>query len=104
MPPITRQTIRSQIEKQRADPIALTANSNAVTTIVGGRPNRSATPPANQAPTADPSSADATAVPSRKLPGSNVSRIALVAPLMTDESNPKRRPPSAAASASPVTP
>ncbi len=61
-------------------------------------------PPANQAPTAEPSSAEATAVPRRKLPGSNCSRMAPVVPLMTELSNPKSSPPSAAASASPVTP
>ncbi len=50
------------------EPIELDAKSSAVNFIAGIRPHRSATRPAIRAPTAEPSSAEATANPS--LPGS----------------------------------
>src|SRR5918995_4026349 len=59
--------------------------------------------PANQAPTAQPINAEATANPSRNGPVSNCSPIALTAPLMTAVSKPNRKPPRAAVAATRTT-
>ncbi len=62
-----------QVEKVRRlsampEPMELAAKRSAVSFIAGIRPHRSATRPAINAPTAEPSRAEATAKPSR--PGS----------------------------------
>src|SRR5690625_7196133 len=65
--------------------------------IVGTRPSLFATGPANQAPTAQPISAEETANPFSPAPSSNCPARASTAPLITAVSNPNRKPPSAAA-------
>src|SRR5690606_38557811 len=72
-------------------------------TMTGIRPSLFARLPANQAPTAQPISADETANPCRPGPSSNAPASASTAPLMTAVSNPNRNPPSAAAILIPMT-
>ena len=71
--------------------------------MTGMRPQRSARRPARNAPTAHPSSATATANPVRKASRAKSDLMASSAPLMTDESNPNRKPPRAPAIASAMT-
>jgi len=85
-PPITRQNARSTMEKGSAEPTALTTNSTAAICITRIRPKRSASPPANQAPAAAPSSARDTVRPVAAVPTVKRSWIALTAPLITDVS------------------
>ena len=95
--------MRSQIENGSAVPTADTRKMDAATSITRMRPNRSASGPANQAPTAEPSSAIDTTKPISPSPVLNSSRMALTAPLMTEESKPNRKPPSAATPATRMT-
>ncbi len=67
------------------------------------RPIRSARRPAVAAPNAQPISAAAITWASTSEPTSNRSRIATTAPLMTELSYPKRKPPMAAAAAMKMT-
>jgi hypothetical protein len=53
MPPTIRHTMSSSRDVAAPVPIALTRNSSAATRIIGTRPSRSASGPANQAPTAN---------------------------------------------------
>ena len=82
-PPTTRQIVRSQGAKASAEPTALTANSTAATSMMRTRPKRSASGPANQAPTAQPSSAEETTKPSRPADIPNSAWMASTVPLMT---------------------
>ena len=65
------------------DPIELAAKSSAVRRIACTRPARSATRPAISAPTAEPSSAEATAKPSRPASAWKCRSRAPTVPLMT---------------------
>ena len=93
-----RQMIRSQTANARPDPMELIANSAAAMSMTRTRPYLSAAGPANQAPAAEPSRAQATAKPdsSGLSCRPNWSFRASTAPLMTLESKPKRKPPTAA--------
>ncbi len=82
-PPNTRQAVSSTAENDRDDPMALARNTAAAITITLIRPNRSASGPANQAPTAQPSRADETTKPSSRSDIWKVVWIASTAPLMT---------------------
>ena len=68
MPPTTRKITTSQTLGARPVPIALIRNSAAAIFITDSRPIRSASRPAVTAPSAAPSSAEATANPSVVLP------------------------------------
>ena len=102
-PPTTRQTIRSHTPKASPEPIAETKNRIAAITITGIRPYLFASEPANQAPTAQPSSAEETAKPVSPAPRENSSESAETAPLITEVSKPNRNPPTAAAIEMPTT-
>ena len=99
----TRQRANSHAEKANPVPTELTRNRIADIFMVGMRPYRSATLPAYQAPTAQPSRATATTMPVRWLLMANLYWIASTAPLITALSKPKRKPPMAAAMARPRT-
>ena len=62
-PPMTRQKVRSHAAKASPEPIALTMNRPAAISMTRTRPSRSASGPANQAPTAQPSRAEETTKP-----------------------------------------
>jgi hypothetical protein len=85
-PPMTRQMVRSTALKASADPMALETNRAAAISITRTRPQRSASGPANQAPTAHPSSADETTNPSTTEFRSKVDSSASTVPLMTEVS------------------
>ena len=102
-PPSTRQTMRSATPNARPAPSELTTNRVAPMIITGMRPHRSARLPARYAPTAHPSRATATANPVRAALSSKSVLMASSAPLMTEESKPNRKPPSAPAIASAMT-
>ena len=84
-------------------PSAETKNNEAPSNMVARRPNRSATLPAKYAPAAEPSSAEATAKPVTNSLRANWPCTASTAPLTTEESKPKRNPPTAAEIAKPMT-
>ena len=94
-----RQTASSTSERDAPEKTALTTKSAAVTSIVRVRPQRSATSPVPQAPATHPSNAEETVRPIATSPASNCSASAATVPLITAVSNPKRKPPSAAAAA-----
>src|SRR5699024_11941132 len=98
-----RHTIRSHTPKARPEPIAETKNRIAAMTITGMRPKRLAREPANQTPTAHPSSAEETAKPVRPAPRENSAERAPTAPLITEVAQPNRNPPTAAAIEIPTT-
>src|SRR5690606_23244029 len=102
-PPTTRHTMRSITPNASPDPIEDIRNSTAAISITGMRPSLLASPPANQAPTTQPSSAEETAKPDSPAPSENWSVSASTAPLMTAVSKPNRKPPSAAAMQMPMT-
>ena len=102
-PPTRRQITRSQVAKAKPEPIEEIRNSTAAQNMMRVRPQRSARRPAKKAPKAQPMSADATAKPLAPAERPNWSLIASTAPLITDESKPKRKPPTAAAMANAVT-
>src|SRR5699024_5023821 len=102
-PPTTRHTIRPHTPKARPEPTAEMKNRIAAITITGIRPNRFERAPANQAPMAQPSSAEETAKPVSPAPRENSSESALTAPLITEVSKPNRNPPTAAAIEIPTT-
>lgn len=62
-PPISRHALSSQSENASPDPIELATKRIAASTMTGLRPNASASWPANQAPTAQPSRVMATVNP-----------------------------------------
>ena len=95
-PPIRRHRIRSYTPMGNPWPIDAMKNITAAISMTGRRPNRSASDPVNQAPTAEPMRAIDTTKPMANDPRLNVSLIAEVAPLMTAESQPNSRPPRAA--------
>ncbi len=101
-PLITRQRIRSGTLKVRAAPIDDTKNSTAPSSMTFNRPQRSERAPAMMAPTAQPSRATATTKPVSTCPSSKLPSTASTAPLMTEESKPKRKPPTAAATERPM--
>ncbi len=101
-PPMTRQRMRSPTLKVRPEPIDETKNMIAPRNITRRRPQRSDRLPAMIAPTAQPSSATATTKPVMTGFSSKFPSIESTAPLMTDESKPKRNPPTAAATESPT--
>src|SRR5699024_12200912 len=72
-------------------------------TSTGKGPKRLESSPENQAPTAQPSSAEETAKPVRPAPRENSSDRAPTAPLITEVSKPNRNPPTAAAIEIPTT-
>ncbi len=94
---MNRQNPRSQTEKANPDPIDETRKSTAPTIITLGRPQRSARLPANHAPTAEPIRAIATTKPVTPEARSKWLVIESTAPLITEVSKPKRKPPTAAA-------
>jgi len=96
-PPITRHTSRSGTENARPEPTELTMNMTEPSSMTRRRPQLSASRPAYQAPTAQPRSAIETTKPLRKSPRRKWEPRASTAPLMTEESKPKRKPPTAAA-------
>ncbi len=65
-PPMNRQTAKSITSKASPAPMDEITNKMAPVNITRGRPQRSASPPANQAPTAQPISATATTSPETK--------------------------------------
>jgi len=101
-PAMKRQRARSQALHAIADRIDETKKRTAPSTITCVRPHRSASLPPDHAPSAQPSRAIATTRPVTVELRSNCPSIASTAPLMTDESKPKRNPPTAAAIASAV--
>jgi len=62
-PPKIRQIIRLTGSHANAEPIDVMAKTVAAISITRTRPSRSASGPANQAPTAQPSSAEETTKP-----------------------------------------
>jgi len=91
-----RNTIRTSRLPASAEPIALIVKRTAAARMMWMRLNRSASGPAYQAPTAQPSRAELTAKPSSPELAWNWSSIAVTAPLITEVSKPKRKPPRAA--------
>lgn len=94
-PPTRRHAIRSHSEKAYADPTELTANRRAAATMTFLRPQRSASPPANQAPAARPRSVMATVKPRTLALKPKSAWMESTAPLMTAVSKPNRSPPTA---------
>jgi hypothetical protein len=66
-PPKIRQIVSSHAVKERPEPTALMKKTVAASTMTLMRPYRSASGPANQAPTALPSSAEETTNPRTRL-------------------------------------
>src|SRR5699024_3733309 len=89
-------------EKVKPDPSELTTNRNAASSITLRRPHLSASRPAYHAPTAHPSRATETMKPVRNGFNSKCELMESTAPLMAEESNPKRKPPTAAAIETPI--
>src|SRR5918998_6273495 len=100
VPAMNRQSARSQALHAIADRTEEMKNRIAPSTMTRVRPQRSARRPPAQAPSAQPSRAMATTSPVTVELRSNWPSMALTAPLMTEESNPNRKPPTAAANAS----
>jgi hypothetical protein len=75
------------------EPQALTIKHTAATRIMPRRPKRSARRPAKNAPTAQPSSIDATLNPVPTLSELNAPCSPSIVPLMTPLSKPNRKPP-----------
>src|ERR1700761_7040111 len=96
VPPTKRNRLNAAIFQASPVPIELTKKIAAAISMTAMRPWRSASGPANQAPTAEPSSAPATAKPSNQEAAPDQSLIASTAPLITAVSKPKRKPPIAA--------
>ena len=94
---MTRQKARSHTPTASAAPIELAKNITAPSSITRSRPQRSEREPANIAPTAQPSRAMATTRPVTKSLSAKSPWMDSTAPLMTDESKPNRKPPTAAA-------
>jgi amino acid transporter len=95
-PPSSRPAMKTPAEPAAPVMSALNKKRAAVSSMVGRRPTKSATVPARKAPTAQPSSTEATANP---VPAAWVPKAparASTAPLMTPLSKPKRKPPTAA--------
>ena len=78
-----RKTMSMPMFVANPAPRALTRNSTAAICMTRSRPKRSAIRPADMAPAAAPSSAEATAKPSVVDSTLNTSPMALTAPLMT---------------------
>jgi hypothetical protein len=95
--------MRSQSLNAKPEPIELATKSTAASTMTRFRPQMSAGWPANQAPTAQPMRVMATVIPTAAAPRLNSAWNELTAPLITEVSNPNRRPPSAAARVTPST-
>src|SRR5215475_11187481 len=87
------------MSQARPVPIELTKKIAAAIFMTAIRPWRSASGPANQAPSAEPSRAPATAKPSNQEAAPDQSLMASTAPLMTAVSKPNRNPPIAAEAA-----
>src|ERR1700759_2627946 len=87
------------MSQARPVPIELTKKMAAAIFMTAMRPWRSASGPANQAPSAEPSSASATAKPSNQEGAPDQIFMASTAPLMTAVSKPNRKPPIAAEAA-----
>ncbi len=96
-PAMNRQIARSKADQAIADRIEEAKNSTAPNTMTRVRPHRSARRPPDHAPSAQPRRAIATTSPVTAESRSNCPSIAATAPLMTELSNPKRKPPTAAA-------
>ena len=102
MPAMMRHSTRSQTPNAMPDRIEETKNRTAPRNITRVRPQRSASLPPSHAPNAQPSRAMATTSPVTAGSISNSPSIASTAPLMTELSKPKRKPPTAAATARPM--
>jgi hypothetical protein len=102
-PPTNRHSISPVTPPGNADPIADTMNTTAATCIVRGRPRRFATRPAYHAPTAQPMRAIDTTKPVCVGEVPNCATIPGTAALITEESNPNRKPPRAATAATAMT-
>src|ERR1700744_5084499 len=96
VPPKKRKTLSAEIFQASPVPIELAKKIAAAIFMTAMRPWRSASGPANQAPSAEPSSAPATAKPSNQEVAPDQSLMASTAPLMTAVSKPNRNPPIAA--------
>lgn len=96
-PPITRQKARSQTLKQNAAPSELAKNMIAPMNITRSRPQRSERLPASTAPAAQPSSEIATTKPVTTSLSAKSPWMESTAPLITEESKPNKKPPTAAA-------
>ena len=102
-PPITRQINRSGTDHANPVPMDEAMNSAEPSSITFLRPQMSASRPANQAPSAHPRSAMATAKPFMNELSSKCVPMDSTAPLTTELSKPKRNPPTAAATVTPMT-
>ena len=102
-PPTSRQNMSHSTLGGKAVPTALSAKSTAAMSMTRRRPKVSASWPANQAPTAEPIRAIDTTNAIIPEPRSKVWAMAVLAPLITAESKPKRNPPRAAVAASRTT-
>src|ERR1700733_638561 len=98
-PPTMRQIERSTMLKASPDRIPETTKSAPAISMTLTRPIRSARVPATHAPTAEPSSAEATAKPVWLAPTLKCFWMPVTAPLITELSYPNRKPPIAAAAA-----
>ena len=96
-PPITRQNARSQTLKAKAEPSELTKHMIAPMNMTRSRPQRSERLPASTAPAAQPSSEMATTKPVITSFSPKSRWIESTTPLITEESKPNRKPPTAAA-------
>ena len=96
-PPTSRKNTNWAVVMDAPHPSALITNRTLVITITGLRPKRLASRPANRAPTAQPSSTDATENPVPAVPAPKAFSRASTVPLMTELSKPNRKPPTAAA-------
>src|ERR1700760_4810870 len=103
VPPKKRKMLSAVIFQASPVPIELAKKIAAAIFMTAMRPWRSASGPANQAPTAEPSSAPATAKPSNQEAAPDQSLIASTAPLITAVSKPNRNPPIAADAATSAT-
>ena len=97
MPPMSRQKVRSHTPNARPEPNALVRNMTAPISMTFRRPNRSLRVPARIAPKAHPSRAIATTKPVITSFRAKSDSMESTAPLITDESKPNRKPPTAAA-------
>ncbi|CAB4931640.1 unannotated protein [freshwater metagenome] len=102
-PPSTRQSMRSGTLNASPEPTEEMTNRAEPSSITFLRPQRSARLPANQAPIAQPIRAIATTKPVVNEPREKWSSIESTAPLMTELSKPNRKPPTAAATLTPMT-
>src|SRR6266545_6965216 len=102
-PAVIRTAMKNAAELAAPVATAVTRNRIAFKSIVGRRPRKSASLPAPNAPTAQPSNTDATAKP---VPAASVRKAfasASTVPLITPLSKPKRKPPIAATQHSAIT-